>query len=189
MHHFDGTAGETEGHGPKGTLARPVGDLIEGGAVGLSVIHVHIHFCPRPTSKSPDSNPGDLTYSAYCIAPFFPSWLGSGTSRRAAFMGGGVPGLPATRPGLCIGAAGFDEEFDRKATLPARYGRSAVIGFAVQFVSSETKTRERVRGDGPRRAIEAADRVVDSIAATNTKESCREGVETSTVLVAMRGEQ
>lgn len=31
MHHFDGTAGETKGHGPQGGLAGPVGDDIEGG--------------------------------------------------------------------------------------------------------------------------------------------------------------
>lgn len=30
MHHFDGTAGETEGHRPKGGLASPVRYLIEG---------------------------------------------------------------------------------------------------------------------------------------------------------------
>ena len=30
MHHFDGAAGEAEGHGPEGGLAGPVGDLIEG---------------------------------------------------------------------------------------------------------------------------------------------------------------
>jgi len=30
VHHFDGTAGEAEGHGPEGALAGPVGDLVEG---------------------------------------------------------------------------------------------------------------------------------------------------------------
>ena len=29
MHHFDGAAGEAEGHGPEGALTRPVGDLVE----------------------------------------------------------------------------------------------------------------------------------------------------------------
>src|SRR5690242_5384641 len=33
VHHFDGTAGKTEGHGPEGALTRPVGDLVEGGPV------------------------------------------------------------------------------------------------------------------------------------------------------------
>ena len=28
VHHFDGAAGEAEGHGPEGGLARPVGDLV-----------------------------------------------------------------------------------------------------------------------------------------------------------------
>lgn len=30
MHHFDGAAGEAECHGPKGALAGPVGDLVNG---------------------------------------------------------------------------------------------------------------------------------------------------------------
>jgi hypothetical protein len=34
MHHFDSTAGKTEGHGPQGGLAGPVGDNIEGGTIG-----------------------------------------------------------------------------------------------------------------------------------------------------------
>ena len=32
VHHFDGAAGEAEGHGPEGGLAGPVGDLVEGGS-------------------------------------------------------------------------------------------------------------------------------------------------------------
>jgi hypothetical protein len=36
VHHFDGTAGETEGHGPEGTLTRPIGDLVESCAGDLS---------------------------------------------------------------------------------------------------------------------------------------------------------
>lgn len=31
VHHFDGTAGEAKGERPEGALARPVGDLVEGG--------------------------------------------------------------------------------------------------------------------------------------------------------------
>lgn len=31
VHHFDGAAGETERHGPEGSLTGPIGDLIEGG--------------------------------------------------------------------------------------------------------------------------------------------------------------
>lgn len=30
VHHFDGAAGEAEGHGPEGALAGPVCDLVEG---------------------------------------------------------------------------------------------------------------------------------------------------------------
>lgn len=33
MHHFDGTAGQTEGHRPKGGLTSPVGDGIKCGPV------------------------------------------------------------------------------------------------------------------------------------------------------------
>lgn len=32
VHHFDGAAGETKGHGPEGGLTGPVGDDVEGGA-------------------------------------------------------------------------------------------------------------------------------------------------------------
>jgi len=73
-------------------------------------------------------------------------------------MGGGVPGLPATKPGFCIGVALFEDVDDMKATLPARNGSKAVVGLA-------------------RRAIEAADLVVDSILATCTKERTGKGVE------------
>lgn len=70
MHHFNGAAGETEGHGPEGALACPVGDLVEGCAVTLSV-------CYFPLDPSFASS---LTYSAYCMTPCLPSWLGNGTS-------------------------------------------------------------------------------------------------------------
>jgi hypothetical protein len=33
VHHLDGTAGKTKGHGPQRTLSRPVGDLVERGPV------------------------------------------------------------------------------------------------------------------------------------------------------------
>jgi hypothetical protein len=69
------------------------------------------------------------------MAPFFPSWLGRGTSRRACFIGGGVPGAPETSPGLSVVAL-FDAVFERKATLPARKGSSALVGLAVHSVSS-----------------------------------------------------
>jgi hypothetical protein len=78
----------------------------------------------------------DVTYSAYCIAPFLPSWLGNGTSRRAIFIGGGVPGLPGIVAGDFIVVALSEELEDRKAALPARNGSSAVAGLAVHFVSS-----------------------------------------------------
>ena len=34
VHHFNGTTGEPEGHGPEGTLAGPIGYLVEGCSVG-----------------------------------------------------------------------------------------------------------------------------------------------------------
>jgi hypothetical protein len=102
VHHLNSAAGETEGHGPERALARPVCDLVKGGAVS----HVRTRTClPKSFSSS-------KTYSAYCMTPCLPSWLGNGTSRCGlpviAFMGGGVPGAPRTKPGLCVtGAAGF----------------------------------------------------------------------------------
>jgi hypothetical protein len=33
VHHLDGTAGETESHGPEGALTGPIGDLVKGGPV------------------------------------------------------------------------------------------------------------------------------------------------------------
>jgi hypothetical protein len=86
-----------------------------------------------------------VTYSAYCIAPFLPSWLGSGTSRRAIFIGGGVPGLPRIVAGDFIVVALSEELEDRKAALPARNGSSAVAGLAVHFISSGAKQRLRGR--------------------------------------------
>jgi hypothetical protein len=128
VHHFDGAAGETEGHGPQGALTRPVGDLVERGT------GVILAACSVPTSHYPEEV--TQAYSAYCMAPFFPSWLGSGTSRRACFIGGGVPGLPATRPGVCIGAAGVEAVEERNAAVPARYGNSAVAVLAAHKVNS-----------------------------------------------------
>lgn len=94
----------------------------------------------RP-NRPPDAAPRDRTYSAYCMAPFFPSWLGNGTSRRACFIGGGVPGFPATSPGFCIGVALLDEVEDRNAALPARKGSRTVDGLAVGMVSSGATDR------------------------------------------------
>jgi hypothetical protein len=54
------------------------------------------------------------------MAPFFPSWLGNGTSRRAFFIGGGAGGPSATNPGLCVCVAGFEDVLERKAADPAR---------------------------------------------------------------------
>jgi hypothetical protein len=34
VHHFDGAAGQSEGHGPEGALTRPVGDLVKGCSEG-----------------------------------------------------------------------------------------------------------------------------------------------------------
>jgi hypothetical protein len=40
VHHLDGAAGEAEGHGPEGGLAGPVGDYVQRGAVGDSVVSI-----------------------------------------------------------------------------------------------------------------------------------------------------
>jgi hypothetical protein len=168
MHHFDGTAGESEGHGPEGALSCPVGDLIECGTVQgalAAVLPIFRRSVFIPKEKS--------TYRAYCIAPFLPSWLGNGTSRRSAFIGGGVPGFPATNPGFCIVVALFEEVEDIKAALPARKGIRAVVGLTAHISLSEWG-RFWVAG-APRRAIEAPYRAVDSILATRHKRS--KGVE------------
>ena len=75
------------------------------------------------------------TYSAYCMTPFVPSWLGNGTCVGIPlFIGGGVPGFPFTMPGLCMtGSAGFDEVEEMKAAFAARKGIMAVVGLAVSI--------------------------------------------------------
>jgi hypothetical protein len=73
------------------------------------------------------------------MTPFFPSWLGNGTSRRACFMGGGVPGLPGMIPGDFMVVALLDELEERYATLPARNGSRAVAGLAVQILAPAEK--------------------------------------------------
>lgn len=68
------------------------------------------------------------TCSANCIAPFFSSWLGNGTSRRGlpvTLSGGPSPSRDGVRA-----VAGFGVDEDMKAEGPARSGRSAVDGLA-----------------------------------------------------------
>jgi hypothetical protein len=72
--------------------------------------------------------------------------------------------------GVFIVVALSEELEDRKAALPARNGSSAVAGLTVQAVSSGAEGDLCRGGDAPRRAIEAADLVVDSILPTNRKE-------------------
>lgn len=70
-------------------------------------------------------------YKAYCIAPSFFSWLGSGTS---------LLGLPVTLSGgpsaFCDGVtcvvADLEAVEEMNADGPARKGRRAVVGFATQ---------------------------------------------------------
>lgn len=59
-----------------------------------------------------------------------PSWLGSGTSTLAFFIAGGVPGPPATRPGVCEAALVL-RELDIQAAAAGRKGRRAEVGLAV----------------------------------------------------------
>ena len=72
---------------------------------------------------------GEETYNAYCMTPFFPSWLGNGTSRFS---------LPVTLVGGCVPCtlysdgtadAGFGAEDEIAAT--DRYGIMAELGLAV----------------------------------------------------------
>lgn len=60
VHHFDGTAGESEGHGPKGSLTRPVGNLIEGGSVDLVLVFVYDISIPyrHPNTMGTSSSKG-----------------------------------------------------------------------------------------------------------------------------------
>ena len=94
MHHFDGAAGEAEGHGPEGALTGPVGYLVECRS-GYGVRG----FLGWEGEEG--------TYNAYCITPFLPSCDGSGTSRR------GLPVMLIPGAGAsCVvrALAGFDEE-------------------------------------------------------------------------------
>lgn len=102
-----------------------------------------------------------LTYSAYCMTPLVPSWLGNGTCVGIPlFIGGGVPGLPLTKPGLCItGSAGFEEVEEMKAAFIARKGMIAVVGLAMRAVSKACRVEVRVKGV-PRSASAEACRVV-----------------------------
>ena len=43
MHHFDGAAGQSEGHGPQGGLARPVGYLIQGCPKGQRMLDMYVY--------------------------------------------------------------------------------------------------------------------------------------------------
>jgi hypothetical protein len=95
VHHFDGAACKAEGHGPEGSLTRPVGYLVQ----SRSEIDIRYFNAWMIAGR---------TYNAYCITPFLPSCEGNGTSRLSlpVTLNGGLPGV------LCIvtALAGFDEE-------------------------------------------------------------------------------
>ena len=75
--------------------------------------------------------------------------------------------MPWTVAGVPMEALSFDED-EMKAADPARNGISAFMGFAVALLAGVR--RQLWRGvDAPRRAIEAADLVVDNIMATETR--------------------
>lgn len=65
MHHLDGAARETESHGPERSLTGPVGDLVQGGPVYMSISSSLNHIAIL--------NGSGFTYSAYCITPCLPS--------------------------------------------------------------------------------------------------------------------
>lgn len=134
MHHFHSAAGESEGHGPEWSLTSPIGHLIEGGPVNLlSAIALDCASPPLQFLTKSFQMPANSiyvtvegTYKAYCITPFFPSWLGKGTS---------LLGFPVTLSGRpssldrIAGVAGFEAEEEMAAI--DLYGSNAVVGFAV----------------------------------------------------------
>jgi hypothetical protein len=98
------------------------------------------------------------TYNAYCIAPFFGSWLGNSTSRF------GFPVTPRGKPDAFCEASAlavFDAE-DEIAAIDL-YGTMADVGLATPEKLGFVATRTVVRGSSPRRANAAAGRADDSI--------------------------
>lgn len=153
MHHLDGTAGETEGHGPKRGLTGPVGDNVERG--------------PTPMLAMLVANVGPgwiLSYRAYWITFFAFSSLGRGISLR------GLARPPAAPWGVRELALRRAEALMAAA---ARKGTREVVGLtACVSEASVEVAKTRHRGslteqtgvyNAPRRAIEAADRVEGSI--------------------------
>ena len=69
------------------------------------------------------------TYSAYCMAPSFFSWLGRGTSRLGLPVA--VRGGPWASCDLVIAVAGLDDVEEMEAAGPSRERRSEVGGLAV----------------------------------------------------------
>lgn len=86
-----------------------------------------------------------------------------------------MPGLPGIVAGVFIVVALSEELDDKKAALPARKGSRAVAGLAVYAVRYEATGHFCSTGDAPRRAIEAADLVVDNMLATKRKEKVKAG--------------
>ena len=79
-------------------------------------------------------------------------------------MGGGVPGLFLTRPGLCItGSAGFEDVDEMKAALATRKGWRAVIGLAMGVVSGAVQGAAWEGIGVPRSASAVACRVVENM--------------------------
>ena len=165
MHHLDGAACETESHGPEGSLASPVCHLIKRGSVAPG------QFILSPCTLPFFFFSFESTYSAYCIAPCFPSWLGRSTSLCGfpvtAFMGGGVPEAPLTMPPLSTAAAFLFEELEMYAAWTAR-GKRAAVGLAVGLVSTLVDLAGAAavvnrKKSLPRSARAVAERVVENI--------------------------
>lgn len=98
------------------------------------------------------------TYNAYCIAPFFGSWLGNSTSRF------GFPVTPRGNPDAFCEASAlavFDAE-DEIAAIDL-YGTMADVGLATPEELGFVATRAVVQASLPRRANAAAGRADDSI--------------------------
>ena len=144
VHHFDGAAGEAEGHGPEGALAGPVGDLVEGCSVSgkgwLVMGYNKVAAAEKSFARRLDGEKDVLegwrarkTYNAYCMAPSFFSWLGRGTSRLGLPVA--VRGGPWASCDLVTAVAGLADVEEMYAAGPRRERRSEVAGLAVECLS------------------------------------------------------
>ena len=165
VHHLDGAAGKTEGHGPERALAGPVGDLVEGGPThGISPCRHSIsrqHF-----SHAVECSHVQRVLHGALLSLLAGQWhfaarlLHRGRCSRVARDGGG-----ALHRRRIVGRARGEEGSASGAEWQQR-----CCGFGCPEISSRATESFRGGGNSPRRAIEAPYRVVDSMLATGMKE-------------------